>query len=266
MGAVTTIMNALQVLLPSFAKSNASIEAKIIDVVGTFADTEKIERDNTLAAINAALASQKITTVEYYRRKAVAFQQGDTLVYDPVNQGGYYETINEQNQIVKQAYIIGEYPIFTLLVNKIGGDGHLTTLTADELASFKTYFQAFQPLGLNLNITSLQVAQITDPGIIIYVRAGSDAATVASQINANLIANESVLRTTNKVSLSEIEDIIQKQSDVLAIAFSDQLMATEQQLDGSTVQVKPSQGLFNLTNGAFTFATEITTSMIKTLQ
>lgn len=53
-------MAALQKLLPSFAKSNGSIEAKIIDVVGTFADTEKIERENTLAAINAALASQKL--------------------------------------------------------------------------------------------------------------------------------------------------------------------------------------------------------------
>lgn len=266
MGAVTTIMNALQVLLPSFAKSNASIEAKIIDVVGTFADTEKIERDNTLAAINAALASQKITTVEYYRRKAVAFQLGDTLVYDPINQGGYYETINTENQIVKQAYIISANPIFTLLVNKIGSDGHLTTLSESELASFKTYFQAFQPLGLELNITSLEVAKITDPGLIIYVRAGADASTVASKINESLTANESVLRTTNKVSLSEISDIIQQQEDVLAISFSDMLVATEQQLDGSTTQVKPSQGLFNLTNGAFTFATEITTSMIKTLQ
>lgn len=260
-------MAALQELLPSFAKSNGSIEAKIIDVVGTFADTEKIERENTLAAINAALASQKITTVEYYRRKAVAFQLGDNLVYDPVNQGGYYEVINEENQIVKQAYIVGEeYPLFTLLVNKIGTDGHLTTLTSDELASFKTYFQAFQPLGLNLNIASLQVANITDPGIKIYVRSGSDASTVASEINANLKANESVLRSTNTVSMSEISDVIQKQSDVLAIGFSSSLMATEQQLDGSTKQIFPSEGLFKLTNGAFTFGTEITVNMIKTLQ
>lgn len=259
-------MAALQELLPSFAKSNGSIEAKIIDVVGTFADTEKIERENTLAAINAALASQKITTVEYYRRKAVAFQLGDNLVYDPVNQGGYYEVVNEENQIVKQAYIVGGYPLFTLLVNKIGPDGHLTTLTSDELASFKTYFQAFQPLGLNLNIASLQVANITDPGIKVYVRSGSDASTVASEINANLKANESVLRPTNTVSMSEISDAIQKQSDVLAIGFSPSLMATEQQLDGSTKQIFPSEGLFKLTNGAFTFGTEITVNMIKTLQ
>lgn len=125
-------------------------------------------------------------------------------MYDPVNQGGYYEVVNEENQIVKQAYIVGGYPLFTLLVNKIGPDGHLTTLTSDELASFKTYFQAFQPLGLNLNIASLQVANITDPGIKIYVRSGSDASTVASEINANLKANESVLRSTNTVSMSEI--------------------------------------------------------------
>lgn len=266
MGAVNTIMSALQTLIPSFAKSNASIEAKIIDVVGTYADTEKIERDNTLEVIGEALATQKVTTIEYYRRKAVAFQLGDTLVYDPINQGGYYETVNTENQIVKQAYIVGSYPIFTLLVNKLGPDGHLTTLTADELASFKTYFQAFQPLGMNLNISSLNVAQISDPGIIIYVRAGSDAASVADQINANLTANEAVLRSNNKVSLTEISDIIQSQSDVLAVSFSSQLSATEEQLSGQEVTVFPTNGLFNLTNGAFTFATQITPGMIKVLQ
>lgn len=266
MGAVNTIMSALQTLIPSFTKSNASIEAKIIDVVGTYADTEKIERDNTLEVIGEALATQKVTTIEYYRRKAVAFQLGDTLVYDPINQGGYYETIDTESQIVKQAYIVGSYPIFTLLVNKIGPDGHLTTLTSDELASFKTYFQAFQPLGLNLNINSLNVAQISDPGIIIYVRAGSDATTVADQINANLTANEAVLRSNNKVSLTEISDIIQSQTDVLAVSFSSQLSATEEQISGQTVTVLPTNGLFNLTNGAFTFATQITPDMIKVLQ
>ena len=78
MGAITTIMQALQAFLPTFARSDGSIEAKIIDVVGTYADSEAIERRNTLDAINNALANQRITTKEYYRRKAVMFQAAHT--------------------------------------------------------------------------------------------------------------------------------------------------------------------------------------------
>ena len=265
MGAATIIKQALLHVLPTLNPSNASIEAKIIDVVGAYADSEKVERQNTLEVINNALATQKITTIEYYRRKAVAFQLGDDLVYDPVNQGGYYETIDPSKQIIKQAYIADGKPNYTLLVNKIGNDGHLTTLTSDELASFRTYFAAFQPLGMRLNINSFDVAQITDPNIVIYAQAGSDATEVAAQINANFLAHEQVLRKNNLVSLSELSDIIQQQPDVLAIGF-DNPTATEVRLDGETYEVKPEKGLFELVNGAFTFATTITPEMIKILR
>ena len=118
MGAVTTITNALKAVLPTFGTTDADIESKIIDVVGTLADSEAMERNNTLNVINEALANQKITTVEYYRRKAVAFQYGDSLVYDPINQGGYYATLDTEKQIIKQAYVVGAYPNWTLLAKR----------------------------------------------------------------------------------------------------------------------------------------------------
>lgn len=259
------IMDALNVILPGFIKSNAQIEAKIIDATEAFAASEAIERQRTLDLINSALANQKITTVEYYRRKAVAFQKDDILIYDPINQGGYYDPVDPESQIIKQAYITGTYPNFTLLVNAVDSNGHLRKLDADELASFKTYFEAFQPIGMEINITSLSVAQVTDPGLSIYVRSGTDAGAAASAIQANLTAHESVLRTSNAVTLTEIEDVIQQYSQVLAVGFSN-IQATEQALDGSTRTVTPVNGVFDLTNGAFTFATPITTSMIKVLQ
>lgn len=265
MGAVTVIKEALQRLIPDLAVSDASIESKIIDVVGTYADTEKLERENTLDVINKALANQKITTVEYYRRKAVEFQQGDNLVYDPVNQGGYYANIDETKRIVKQAYVVEDYPRYNLLVNKLGADGHLTTLTTDELVSFASYYRAFEPLGLTFNILSLPVARITDPNIVVYVRTGADATAVAAQINAKFLANESVLRPTNLVSLTEISDLIQSVPDVVAVGF-DKPIATETNLQGVQVTQAPTKGVFKLLNGAFIFGTTITPSMIKTLQ
>lgn len=265
MGAVTTILNALRTVLPELSMSDGTIEKKIVDVVGTYADSEAIERANTLNVINQALASQKVTTVEYYRRKAVAFQNGDALSYDPVNQGGYYENIDPTKQIVKQAYITGSWPMFTLLVNKVGNDGHLTTLSESELASFKTYFSAFQPLGLNMNIASLPVAVISDPNLTIYVRKGSDASSIADAINSAFRENEVVLRKNNVVSLSEISDIIQRSSGAIEAVSFGNITASETQLDASTVVISPEKGLFRLTNGAFIFGTDVTAQMIKTL-
>ena len=151
MSAVDTIQKALKLLIPSLDYTNASIEKKIIDVVGSYADTEAIERQNTLATIQTALAQQKVTGIEYYRRRAVAYQEGDELLIDPVSQAGYYATVDEEAQIIKQAYIVGLYPQYTLLVNVIGDDGHLAALSKSQLASFKTYFTAYQPIGLDLN-------------------------------------------------------------------------------------------------------------------
>lgn len=265
MGALDIITSGLARLLPTFNKSDGTIESKIIDVVATYADSEKIERDNTINVIRDALANQKVTTAEYYRRKAVAFQMGDILQYDPVNQGGYYDPINVENQIIKQAYVAGAYPLYTLLVNAVGSDGHLRKLTSVELASFITYFAAFQPLGLDLNINSFEPAKIYAPNLVIYVRGGTNAGDAVDAIKANLLAHESTFRTFNVVSLTEIEDVIQGYSGVAAVSLGADIYAEETQLNNSVVTTRPSNGIFNLVNGAFTFATDITVNNIKVI-
>lgn len=264
MSARTQILDALRQLLPSFAMSDGSIEAKIVDVVGTYADSEAIERNNSVAVIQRALATQRITTRDYYRRKAVEFQFGDMTVDDPVNYLAYYENVDLEKRIIKQAYIIGEFPSFSLLVNAVDGSGNLRALTAEELAAFRSYFEAFQPLGLELNINSLPVAVVSDPGIIVYIRAGSDANDAAQQINANLLAYQSEFRQNNTVSLSEIENVIQRYEGVLAVGWSSP-HATEVQLDGTTRDTVPVQGVFNIVNGAFRFGTTITVDMIRVI-
>lgn len=264
MSARDTILSALRLVFPTFAASDGSVEAKMIDVVGTYADSEAIERQNSVNVINDALANQRITTRDYYRRKSVAFQMGDAIAYDPVNFGAYYPVVDPAKQIIKQAYIVGAYPLFTLLVNAIGGDGHLRALTELEISAFRTYFQAFQPLGMNITVNSMDVAKISDPGIVVYIRAGADAATVASQINAALIAYESEFRLNNTVTLSEIEDVMQRVDGVRAIGWSTPT-ATETRIDGTTVTVTPDKGVFPVQNGAFTFTTEITTANISVI-
>lgn len=264
MGAVAKIKQALANVLPMLNVSDGTIEAKIVNVVGTYADSEAIERQNTLDVINNALATQKVTSKEYYRRKAVAYQAGDNLEYDPINGGGYYETIDEQKRIVKQAYIAGKFPLYVMFVNKTGSDGHLAPLTDSELAAFRSYFEAFQPIGMTLSVASFDAAEITASKPVIYIEAGYDASTIASDINTAFIDNEQVLRKTNLVTVSEITDIAQSVQGVKAVSFGT-LSATETRIDGSTHTILPVDGVFELTAGVFTFGTEITPEMIKVL-
>lgn len=265
MGAVSKIRTALARCIPELTLSNGTIEAKIVDVVGTYADSEALERQNTLDVIQNALATQKVTSVEYYRRKAVAFQYGDNLVYDPINFGAYYAQVDDEKRIIKQAYIVGEFPDYVMFVNKIGDDGHLQKLNDEEIASFRTYFSAFQPLGLDLHIASYDPSIITDTSLVIYVHDGVDANKVATNINEKFKELESVLRNTNVVTVTEISDVIQSVSGVVAVSFGN-LRATEMGIDGGLRVVYPVAGLFNLTAGVFRFGTEVTVNMIKTLQ
>ena len=265
MSALDVITAGLAKLIPDFVKSDGTIESKIIDVVATYADSQNIELTNSMNDVMQALANQKVTTKEYYRRKAVAFQMGSVLLYDPINQGGYYDPVDPEKQIIVQAYIAGQIPTWTLLVNALDNAGHLRKLTLVELASFKSYFAAFQPLGLEININSLEAAKIYVTNLIIYVRAGTNAGDAVDAIKENLLKHEQTFRTNNVVTLTEIEDLIQQFSGVAAVSLAGEVYAMEQQLDGTTVRTDPKDGIFPLTNGAFTFATDITVDNIKVL-
>lgn len=256
----------MQVAFPTFARSDGSIEAKLIDVVGTYADSEAIERQNTLNVINNALANQKVTRRDYYRRKSVEYQAGDLLVYDSVNQGAYYATVDSTKQIVKQSYIVGSFPLFTNLVNALDDvTGHLRKLTPTELDSFAAYFEAFQPIGMDITCQSLDAAIITDAGMKIYVRSGADLQAVLDEIRANLLAYETTLRPVNTVTLTEIEDVIKLSDIVVAIGWNTP-SAYEVLLNGDTRDTPPVLGIFELLSGVFIFGTTLQVSNLQTIQ
>jgi hypothetical protein len=279
MGAVDKIKEALRTALPSLAVSSGSIEQKIIDVVGTYADSEAIERENTLTTIRTALANQKTTSIEYYRRKAVEFQVDtpidEATMLDPINFGFRYTSIDPAKQIIKQACIVGDFPNYVMRVNKFDeATQRLAALTDDEKEGFDNYFAYFQPLGLNMDVQSYDPAIITDPNLVVYIAGGYDGTVVAQEINQAFIDKQKELRRTNKVTISELVDTIQSVAGVRAVGFSNSLSATDTNLQGSQTTIIPEAGIFNLFTNAFVFGKSydgenvapITADMIKVLQ
>lgn len=279
MGAVDKIKEALHTVLPTLAVSNGSIEQKIIDVVGTYADSEAIERENTLTTIRTALAEQKTTSIEYYRRKAVEFQVGTTIdeetMLDPVNFGFRYTSIDPAKQIIKQACIVGSFPDYVMRVNKFDETTQrLAALTEGEIESFRSYFAYFQPLGLDILVQSYDPAIITDPNLVVYITGGYDGSAVAEEINQAFIDKQKTLRRTNKVTISELVDTIQSVAGVCAVGFSDSLKARDVNSQGISTDISPERGVFNLFTNAFVFGKSydgenvapITADMIQVLQ
>lgn len=265
MNAIDTIINALKSALPSLSLSTGTIERKMIDVFGSVADTYRRDLSDTKNAISRALAEQRITTRDYYRRRAVEFQIDDELKYDPVTFLPYYEKVDGEKRIIKQAYIIGEFPNYTIIVNTVDkSTGMLRALTKQELASFTTYFSAFLPLGLELTAITTPPASITDPDITLYVSTGTDATKVADDVNKALRVYEQTLRKTNTVTRSEIEDVMQSVPGVVAVGWASPT-AIETHPDGSETVTSDVKGVFPLETGAFVFGTEITVDKIKTL-
>lgn len=266
MSAITTIINALSKTIPSLQISSGTIEAQIIDAVGTYADVEARERDNTLDSIREMLATQRVTNAEYYRTKATEFQLGDMLAVDSITQYPMYPAVDETKRIVKQAYMVGSFPDYSLLVNKVGSDGHLAPLTSEELASFTSYFAAFEPIGMHISTGSLPVARIHDDQISVYVQAGADGQAVCDAINAAFLAYEVIPRKYNRVTLSELVDVMQTAHPaVVAIGWGN-VYAMEQLSGSSSSKTSyPVNGAFVLQNGAFTWATKITSGMLKVM-
>lgn len=265
MNAIDTMIKALKSALPSLSLSAGTIERKLVDVFGSVADTYQRDLADTKNIINKALAEQRITTRDYYRRRAVEFQIDSELKYDPVTFIPYYDEVDVNKQIVKQAYIIGEFPNYTIIVNTVDkSTNKLRALTSSELASFTTYFSAFLPLGLTLTAITTPPAVISDPGMAVYVNTGTDAAKIASDINTALRNYEQTLRKTNTVTRSEIEDVIQSVAGVVAVGWSNPT-AFEIHPDGTESMVNDVKGVFPLETGAFVFGTEITTDLIQSL-
>lgn len=270
MGAVDVIKSALRAAgLTAIADSNGAIEQKIIDVVGTYADSEAIERENSVTTIRTALAEQKITNIEYYRRKAVEFQIGveidEETMLDPVNFGLRYTSIDPAKQIIKQACIVGSFPDYVMRVNKFDETTQrLAPLTNDELNSFDDYFAYFQPLGLNMSVQSKNPAVLTDPNLVVYIASGYDGVKVKEEIEQAFVDAQKVLRKTNKVTISELVDTIQSVAGVRAVGFSSLLKARDTNLQNVEVDIRPNEGLFNLFTNAFVF--DSTGLTIKVLQ
>jgi hypothetical protein len=108
--------------------------------------------DEHEAEVNNILATQKTHNLYWYAEKAKAFQYGYALVTD----ADYYETIDEEAQIVSHAAVDEiNGKLFMKVAKDVNGElGPLSTANPDELTPFTQYIFRIKDAGVAINIVS----------------------------------------------------------------------------------------------------------------
>lgn len=145
--------------------SQAAIYNKIAEACGLVIDSTLTEIINSETEIFNIINTQRYGKSGYYTGKALAFQNGDNLIIDPVKFDYIYATIDTTKQIVKQAAfedISSQLFLKIAALNTI--TGLLEPLTVAQYNAFVNYFTVFEIPGLPVTI-------INTPGNILYFNA-----------------------------------------------------------------------------------------------
>jgi hypothetical protein len=124
-----------------------SIVAAAIYVLETLFDAFKED-------VDAKIAEAVVASIPWYHKISLAFQYGDSLVFDEKTQGFVYPEIDESKQIVKYAACRDLGGMVYVLASKDNGSGSPTPLSAAELSAFDAYLRERKPAGVLLQTAS----------------------------------------------------------------------------------------------------------------
>jgi hypothetical protein len=124
-----------------------SIVAAAIYVLETLFDAFKED-------VDAKIAEAVVASIPWYHKISLAFQYGDSLVFDEKTQGFVYPEIDESKQIVKYAACRDLGGMVYVLASKDNGSGSPTPLSAAELSAFDSFLRQCKPAGVLLQTNS----------------------------------------------------------------------------------------------------------------
>lgn len=252
------IIIAIQSLFQNVNTSASAIWMRLVDALSTIfniiANEILFSEDN----IANTARSLRVTRKDYYLDKALYFQYGDNLVIlDNDTKELGYNPINENNRIIKQATVSTSEGGIVLNVATSDSTGNLEPLSAEQLSSFKDYYENFIPLGFNLLIQSKEPDILTFPeGMIVYYSSGNSLTQVKNDITAMKSTIQQNIVLGAPLFINDLERDFQQVSGVEA-AYIPNVVSTN---DSLTYEAE--NGRVILVSGYFNFAEDLNISYV----
>lgn len=152
------------------SSSSSAIWRLLIDVVATAAKVVEDLWDIFMGEVDALENSAIAGTARWYQEQALAYQQGDTLIWSGQRWG--YLSVDASKQIVDKASATDTGSELRLKVAKVVS-GTPQALSESELAGFNSYIKKIKFAGTNVAVVSLPPDELKltmtvykDPAII----------------------------------------------------------------------------------------------------
>lgn len=144
MATFDDIVSNIQAAIPELdSTSKTSFIQLVAAALSVTIDNTLSEQINSQNVISDIIGKQRYGRSGYYTKKALAYQDGDNLIPDPITLYPIYETIDETKKIIKQAAF--DPDLFVLKVAYINPEtGELDALPSDKKAAFDNYFLQFE--------------------------------------------------------------------------------------------------------------------------
>lgn len=145
------IDNSQQLLSDVSTSSKVGRWRLTIWVVAVAASAMEVVFDLFKSQLEVISLRSRFGTLPWYAYKSLAYQHGDSLVWQ--NDNYEYASINTANQIVKRVAAQEAGPTVTLKVAKLSGTDPVK-LDPAELAGFEAYIAQIKPAGIVVNVIS----------------------------------------------------------------------------------------------------------------
>lgn len=251
MATIDTIRQSVQSIVSEL--DNTSVSAlwnRIASVFAAVIDTMTLNMSNSEEVIRNTALNLRVAGEQYYVDKALAFQEGDSLVIvDPSTYRYGYSTIDESKQIIKQVTVSAVPSNATIKINaaKQDSDGYNVVLSETEALSLQNYLQQLAPLGISVEVSQIdKVSEVTATRLFVRYYKSYSLPTIQQAVKSALISTQGMLVGGDPIYVNDLESALKNIDGVrdawfLALKYDNM----QDPVDGV---ITPKSGFFNFSD------------------
>ena len=248
MATIDTIRQSVQKVAPEL--DNTSVSAlwnRICSVFAAVIDTVTLNMSNSEEVVRNTALNLRVAGEQYYVDKALAYQDGDSLVIvDPSTYRYGYATVDESKQIVKQVTVTAVPFAATIKVNaaKQDSDGYNVALSETEAVSLQNYLQRLAPLGISVEVSVIDaVSEVTAQRLFVRYYKSYSLTVIHQAVKSAMISTQGMLVGGDPIYVNDLESAL-KNIDGVRDAWFLNLTYDDGQQPADGV-ITPKSGFFN---------------------